>query len=157
MQRTEIVDVCARGEMPVKPRRMGQHAQVRARFRGLATNVDAVDVSSAAVRRQDAVEHAQASRLAGAVGTQNAGDFTIASDEGDAPDRLDGAEALAQIGSFNHGAGPVMLTKKGAGLCRSRQVASSIAGAAVFRNSAISFGTQPVATCPCPSPLNIRS
>src|SRR5882724_7376786 len=135
---------------------MRQHAQMRARLGGLAANVDAVDAGTAAVRCQHSVQHPQGGRFAGAVGAQQAGDFTVARHEGDVAGGVDGAESLAQILGFDHGAGPVMLTKNGAGLCRARQVASSVAGAAVSRNSAISLGTQAVATWPCPSPLKIR-
>jgi hypothetical protein len=45
----------ARGQIAVQARSMRQHAQMRARFRGLPANVDAVDAGLAAVRRQDAV------------------------------------------------------------------------------------------------------
>src|ERR1700678_4821442 len=129
---------------------------MRAGLRSLAADVHAVDTRQAAVRCQHSVQHAQARRLAGAVGAQNAGDFTITRHEGDIAHRFDGAETLAQILGLDHGAGPVMLMKKGAGVCRSRQAASSLSAAAVSRNSAINFGTQPVATWPCPSPLKTR-
>src|ERR1700704_2934150 len=99
---------------------MRQHAQMRAGFRGLAAHVDAVDACLAAIGCQDAVQHPQASRLARAVGAEEAGDLTVASDEGDISDGFDVAESLAQILRLDHGAGPVALTKNGAGLCRSR-------------------------------------
>src|ERR1700722_12061607 len=129
---------------------------MRPRLGGFAANVDAVDARLAAVGSEDPVEHAQTRRLAGAIGPQDAGDFPVTGHEGDIPDGVDAAEALVQIRGFDHGAGPVMLTKNGAEACRSRQVASSCSGAAVSRNSAISFGIHPVATWPWPSPPNVR-
>ncbi len=54
--------------------------------------------------------------------SQDAGDLAVARHEGDVADGLDVAESLAQSSiSLDHGAGPVKLTKNGAGRCRSRQ------------------------------------
>ncbi len=115
LERTEVVDVLARGQIAVQPGRMRQHAEMRARARGLAANVDAVDTYAAAVGGEHPINHAQGGRFAGAVRSQKPGDFPVARGEGDLAHGLDGAESLAQSLGLDHGAGPVESTKNGAG------------------------------------------
>src|SRR5450631_1371595 len=70
LQRTEIIDVFAGSKIIVETGRMRQYTQVSARRRRRAANIDAVDPGAAAVGRQHAVQHAQASRFPGAVGAE---------------------------------------------------------------------------------------
>src|SRR5262249_50807953 len=131
-------------------------AKMRARLGGLAEDVDAVHAGAALIGRDHAVDHAQAGGLAGAVGTQKAGDLAVARQEADLARRLPRAETLPQALRFDHGEGPVELTKNGVTTCRCRHSAFNSSGAAPFKNCSMSLGTQLVASCPCPSPLNTR-
>ncbi len=156
MQRAEVANVLPRGQIVVQPGGVRQHAQVRARLRSLAADVDAVDARFAAVGRQHAVEHAQTGGFAGAIGAEQTGDLAVARHERDVARRFDAAEAFVQAHGLDHGAGPVMLRKNGSGVCRSRQLASSLSGAALSRKSAATIGMQPVVSWPWPSPFKIK-
>src|SRR5450631_2357546 len=146
VQRSEIIDVFARGQIVVETRRMRQNTQMRARSRRLPSDIESINAGGSAGGPQYAVQHAQAGRFAGPVGSQQSGDFAVARNERDLADGIDGTESFGQRSGFDHGGGPVELTKNGAGRWPPRQVTSKISGLASSRNCAISFGTQPVAS-----------
>src|SRR5271167_2889812 len=123
---------------------MRQHTQVRPRLRSLAADVDAVDAGPAFIRGQHAVQHAETRGLAGPVRSQESRDLPVARDEGHVAHGLDAAKSLAQAEGLYHGAGPVILMKKGSATCSLRQLASSLSGAAVSRNAAVMRGMHPV-------------
>jgi hypothetical protein len=98
VQSPVVDDVLARREPRVQPARVRQHAQPRARALRVARGRQPVDLEAPGVRRDEADEHPQARRLAGAVRPQQPRDGAVGSHQAEAVDRDDAAGAAPAAG-----------------------------------------------------------
>ncbi len=103
VQMAEVGDVFARAHALVQAARIRQRAEPAAHGDRVGGGVDAVDEHLAAIGLHQCVQTAQRRRLAGAVGSEQAGDFAVARAERHAVDGDDLAERLVQIAYFYHG------------------------------------------------------
>src|SRR6185312_1187930 len=146
-QAREVDDVLARGQALVQAARVGQHAQAPAYRDRIGRRVDAIDQHLTGIGLHQRVQTTQRRRFAGAVRAEQAGDFAVAREKGNAIHRSDAlgalAEGLVQISDFDHGAAPLKFTNAGMGPSRSTHFASSVFGSSLSTKSPTSFGMQP--------------
>ncbi len=88
MQAAEIGDVLTRRQALVHATRIGQHAEAAADIIGMLCHVQTIHLHRALIGRHQGVEHAQGGGFAGAIGAEQAGDFSVARDEADIRYRL---------------------------------------------------------------------
>jgi hypothetical protein len=85
---------------------VGQNAKPAAHRFGFVGDIQAIDRDPALLGTHQRVEHAQRGRLARAIGTEQAGNLTVAGEETHPVDRLDRAslalEGFVQIVGFYH-------------------------------------------------------
>nr|GEU28344.1 hypothetical protein [Tanacetum cinerariifolium] len=101
-QAGEIGQVFARGQAVVQTRLIGQETDRRPHRCRSERGIEPIDAEVAAIARHQAQQHAQQGGLAGPVGTEQAGDFSIARLERHLVQRADGSERLARLHNFYH-------------------------------------------------------
>ena len=132
----EIGDVLARREVRIQAGTVRQGADFLARAQAVGRHVVAIDVCAAAVGFQYRVKNAERRGLAGPVGTQQPGNFSVRRIETYAANCLYLAERLVNVSDGNHGAGPEKSRKKGMTKLRSRHWSSITSGSAAATKSA---------------------
>ena len=95
VQRREVLEVLASGQLPVKAPLAGEHrAEPRANVARPLQRIDAADANAATRRDEERRQHLHGGRLAGSVGPEEAKDLAGLDPQ---VDPIDGAEALAPV------------------------------------------------------------
>ena len=92
---------------------MGQHTRAAPRLKTFLDDGVAVNACAPLVGLQYRVQHTQGCRLAGAIGSEQAGDLAVGGFEADAAQGMHVTERLVNIVYFDHGCGPAKSRKKG--------------------------------------------